>query len=104
VEHPDDRHPDECCRTVPEVTVPNRTRGDRKPLPQTQRPALMHEADLGRCLPNCSLSRRSGRACSCGSCGFDLFDPVSRGSRSIRPQFVQEFPLERNDRPRAARH
>jgi hypothetical protein len=27
VEHPDDRHPDECCRTVPEVTVPNRTRG-----------------------------------------------------------------------------
>src|SRR5262245_7688607 len=30
--------------------------------------------------------------------------PVSRGSRSIRPQFVQEFPLERNDQPRAARH
>src|SRR6516162_5011976 len=22
VEHPDDRHPDECCRAVPEVTVP----------------------------------------------------------------------------------
>ena len=22
VEHPDDRHPDECCRAIPEVTVP----------------------------------------------------------------------------------
>src|SRR5262249_32427824 len=43
-----------------------------------------HEADLARCLPNCSLSRRSGRACSCG---FDLFDPVSRGRRSIHAQF-----------------
>src|SRR5262249_31807549 len=45
-----------------------------------------------------------GDADIAGSCGFDLFDPVSRRSRSIRPRFVPEFPLERNDRHRAARH
>jgi hypothetical protein len=29
VEHPDDRHPDECCRAIPEVMVPI-ARADRQ--------------------------------------------------------------------------
>src|SRR5262249_55562468 len=64
-------------------------------------PILWHEATDRILTPDGCFRGEADIACSCG---FDLFDPVSRRSRSIRPRFVPEFPLERNDRHRAARH
>src|SRR5262249_36791081 len=80
-------------RALPQLSIPT------VPQPQAVGPPVTIKystaIDWG------SLSGRSGHACLCG---FDLFDPVSRRSRSIRPRFVREFPLERNDRHRAASH
>jgi hypothetical protein len=59
--------------------------------------------DIARSRMDFRFRWKSGRAADITSkTGFGPI-PVSRRIRSIRPRFVPEFPLERNDRHRAVR-